>query len=95
MVRNVSVPDGISTENEPNISTTRWRSVSDHQDLVYYFEPTLAPGVFGAYLPHFDLAEGAPCMKLDIESLQQQGRSGNATNEFVPAEPFRFLPASK
>ena len=95
VVRNVSVPYGISTENEPNISTTRWRSVSDHQDLVYYFEPTLSPGVFWAYLPHFDLSEGAPCMKLDIESLQQQGRSGNATKEFVPAEPFRFLPASK
>ena len=94
VVRNVSVPYGISTKNEPNISTTRWRSVSDHKDLVYYFEPTLSPGIFWARLTNFDLSEGAPCMMLDIEALQRQGRSGNANNEFVPAEPFRFLPAT-
>lgn len=93
VVRNVSVPYGISTANQPNISTTRWRSVADHHDLVYYFEPTLSPGIFWARLSQFDLSEGAPCMRLDIHALQQQGRSGNATKEFVPAEPFKFLPA--
>ena len=93
VVRNVSVPYGISTVDQPNISTTRWRSVADHRDLVYYFEPTLSPGIFWARLTQFDLSEGAPCMKLNIEALQQQGRSGNATREFVPSEPFTFLPA--
>lgn len=93
VVRNVSVPYGISTENEPNISSTRWRTVADQKDLVYYFEPTLSPGVFWARLSDFDLSEGAPTMKLNIADLQEQGISGNATDLFREAEPFVFLPA--
>ena len=38
VIRNCSVPFGISSEVEPNISSTRWRSVSDQKNLVYYFE---------------------------------------------------------
>lgn len=30
VIRNVSVPYGISTPGEPNISSTRWRTVVDH-----------------------------------------------------------------
>lgn len=93
VVRNVSVPYGISTENEPNISTTRWRTVSDQKDLIYYFESTPSPGIFWARLNDFDLSEGAPAMKLDVGELQKKGIAGNATDRFVEAEPFRFLPA--
>jgi choloylglycine hydrolase len=31
VIRNCSVPFGISSETEPNISSTRWRSVADHK----------------------------------------------------------------
>ncbi|MDF2493214.1 linear amide C-N hydrolase [Sphingomonas sp.] len=31
IIRNVSVPIGISTPNQPNISATRWRTVSDQK----------------------------------------------------------------
>lgn len=31
VIRNTSVPIGISTPNEPNISSTRWRTVSDQK----------------------------------------------------------------
>ena len=37
-MRAVSVPLGITTPNEPNISSTLWRTVSDQKNLVYYFE---------------------------------------------------------
>lgn len=36
VIRNCSVPFGISTENEPNISSTRWRTISDQKNLIYY-----------------------------------------------------------
>ena len=35
VIRNTSVPLGITTPNEPNISSTRWRTVSDQNNKVY------------------------------------------------------------
>ena len=35
VIRNTSVPFGISTPDQPNISSTRWRTVSDQKDKVY------------------------------------------------------------
>ena len=43
VMRNVSVPFGITTPDKPHISSTRWRSVSDQKNKVYYFESTLTP----------------------------------------------------
>lgn len=45
VIRNVSVPYGISTEGQPHISSTRWRVVADQKHLVYYFENVLTPNV--------------------------------------------------
>lgn len=93
VVRNVSVPYGITTPNQPNISSTRWRTVSDQKDLTYYFESTLSPGIFWASLNSFDLSEGAPSLCLDVAAQQALGRSGEASGEFVPSEPFQFAHA--
>ena len=38
VVRNASVPYGISTPESPEISTTQWRTVSDSKNLRYFFE---------------------------------------------------------
>jgi choloylglycine hydrolase len=38
VIRNVSVPFGINTPDRPNISSTRWRTVSDQKRLIYFFE---------------------------------------------------------
>src|SRR5690606_17788868 len=46
VIRNCSVPFGISSEEEPNISSTRWRSVADQKNLVYYFETVKTPNTF-------------------------------------------------
>lgn len=43
VIRNTSVPYGISTPDEPNISSTRWRTVSDQKNLIYFFESTPLP----------------------------------------------------
>ncbi len=37
VIRNVSVPFGITTPDEPNISSTRWRTVSDQKRKLYFF----------------------------------------------------------
>jgi choloylglycine hydrolase len=39
-------PYGFATSDEPNISTTLWRTVIDHKDLRYFFESALSPNTF-------------------------------------------------
>ncbi len=45
IIRNVSVPLGIRTPNEPNISSTRWRTMADQKNRIYYYESTLDPAL--------------------------------------------------
>lgn len=54
VIRNTSVPLGITTPNEPNISSTRWRTVSDQKNKVYFFESTIQPNVFWVNLQDVD-----------------------------------------
>ncbi len=46
VIRNISVPLGITTAEKPNISSTLWRTVSDHKNRVFYFESTTQPNIF-------------------------------------------------
>jgi penicillin V acylase-like amidase (Ntn superfamily) len=92
VIRNVSVPYGISTPNQPNISSTRWRTVSDQKRLIYYFESALTPNTFWVDLKEVDFsAETGKVKKLDLGKDQRNVYSGDATKDFVAAEPFRFL----
>lgn len=89
VIRNVSVPLGISTPNEPNISSTRWRTVSDQKNMMYYFESTLSPNIFWVNFENVDFSKGAPVKKLDL--LGGKIYVGNTVDQFEEAEPFRFL----
>lgn len=89
VIRNCSVPFGISSEAEPNISSTRWRSVSDQKNKVYYFENVLTPGTFWVDLNKFDLKEGAKSMKLTLS--KGVALNGLSNPDFKAAEPFKFL----
>jgi penicillin V acylase-like amidase (Ntn superfamily) len=90
VIRNVSVPYGLNTPDQPNISSTRWRSVADHKDLTYYFDSAMSPGVFWVSLDSVDLTAGVPVRRLDVPALQAEGRSGEMSQEFVEAGPFAF-----
>jgi choloylglycine hydrolase len=90
--RAVSVPLGITTPNQPNISSTIWRTVSDHKNRVYYFDSATRPNTFWVSLSRLDLRPGAPVRKLTIDGGQIY--SGDVSAEFKPAAPFRFLPAA-
>lgn len=89
VIRNTSVPYGISTPEFPEISTTQWRTVSDSKNLLYFFESSLTPNTFWVNLRETDLSEGAPVLKLSIANGETY--HGNATKEFQPAQPFRFM----
>ncbi len=95
VIRNVSVPYGISTPEHPNISSTRWRTVADQSRLLYFFESALTPNTFWIDLKSIDFsAETGTTMKLDLGPQQTNTFSGDATGAFVPAEPFEFLGTS-
>ena len=88
VIRNCSVPYGIPTKGQPNISTTRWRSVADQKHLIYYFETLLSPNTIRADLNLFDLSEGAPVRKLDL--AEGQVYNGEISSCFLNAVPFVF-----
>jgi choloylglycine hydrolase len=89
VIRNCSVPYGISTPGQPNISSTRWRSVSDHKNLVYYFETVLTPNTFWVNLKDIDFSEKAPVKKLGLSNGETY--AGNAVGMFKPSAPFKFM----
>lgn len=88
VIRNASVPFGISSEEEPNISSTRWRSVSDQKNLVYYFETVLTPNTFWVELKSVDFGENNPVRRLLLENNEIY--AGNALNRFEVSDPFPF-----
>lgn len=92
VMRNVSVPMGISTPDQPNISTTLWRSVSDQQHRRYFFELTHLPNTFWVSMNQLDLSVGAPVKKLPL--TERQLYAGETADKFVPAKSFTFLPAT-
>lgn len=91
VVRNVSVPFGISTPDEPNISSTRWRTVAHHARKLYFFESALTPNVFWVDLNRLDLTVGSPVRKLDLGPGEANTFAGESSAKFVAAEPFAFL----
>lgn len=88
VIRNASVPFGISSEEEPNIASTRWRSVSDQKNRVYYFETVFTPNTFWVDLKKVDFSEHAPVRKLSLEN--DEIYTGNALDRFEAADLFPF-----
>ena len=92
VIRNVSVPYGLNTPQEPNISSTRWRTVFDHQRKLYFFESALTPNTFWVDLKALDFSQGTgKVLKLDLGADQNHTFSGDATRQFQPSAPFQFL----
>jgi choloylglycine hydrolase len=89
VMRNASVPRGISTPNEPNIASTLWRAVSDQKNRVYYFEDTASPSLVWVKLDDLDFGEGAGTRKLTLAGSPDL--AGDQADHFEPAEPFTFL----
>lgn len=96
VIRNVSVPLGISTPDQPNISSTRWRTVSDQKHKRYFFESAMTPNIFWVDINKLDLDEKTgKVMKLDLGPDQRNIFSGEVNSNFKEAKPFEFLGVSK
>lgn len=93
VIRNVSVPLGITTPDRPNISSTRWRVVADHKDRLYYFESTVSPNVFWIDLKKLDFGPRAGVRKINLGADQSNLFSGEVSGQFRPTAMFRFQPA--
>lgn len=91
VIRGVSVPLGFTTPGQPNISSTIWRTLYDHEKKIFYFDSATSPTVFWIPLADMDFNEGGPVKKLTLSGGETC--SGNAAAMFVKAEPFKFLPA--
>ena len=79
VIRNVSVPYGLNTEEEPNISSTRWRTVVDHQAELYFFESAVSPNIVWIDLKEVDFSPGA------------HNYAGEVSSQFVVTPAFTFL----
>lgn len=89
VMRNVSVPRGISTPGQPNISSTLWRTVADQKNRVYYYESTFSPSLVWVRLDELDFKEGTPVRRLQLDG--KPDIAGNQTAGFQEAKMFQFL----
>lgn len=94
VIRNASVPFGVTTPDQPHISSTRWRTLVDHKRGLYFFESALSPNTFWVSTREVDFsAETGKTMKLDLGPNQSNLYAGDALGEFKSTEPFHFLAA--
>lgn len=89
VMRNVSVPLGISIPEQPNIASTRWRTVADQKNKVYYFESTLSPDIFWINFKDLNFKTGAPVKKLTLTGREIY--AGNAAGRFQAGKSLHFL----
>lgn len=88
VIRQCSVPYGISTEGFPNLSTTRWRTVSDQKNLVYYYEDALSPNAIWVDFKKLDFSKTGKVKKLALD--KNQIYAGETSQKFIETKPFVF-----
>lgn len=93
VIRNVSAPFIVKqdAEGRPNISPTRWRTVADLTNRVYYFESTTGLNIFRVRLNRLNIKPGAPVRKLNL--LRERNLVGDVSGKFKRAKPFVFVGA--
>lgn len=89
VIRNCSVPYGISSAAEPNISSTRWRSVADQKNLIYFFETVKTPSMFWVDLKKIDFSNKESTKRLSVSDNEIY--AGETLSEFAETEPFVFV----
>ena len=91
VMRNLAQPFGTPDPARPNISPTRWRTVCDLTNRVYYFESSLNPNLVWVELKELDFAAGAPFRKLDLRH-DRDAHVGDCSRQFEAAAPFVVPP---
>lgn len=92
VLRNVSVPFGIGTNEAPEISSTRWRTVFDHKNRNYYFDSVRSPNIIWTNLDKIDFStETGKIKKLKLGEKQNIIYNGEVNDKFIESKPFKFL----
>ena len=88
VMRSVGTPLGIDVDNQPWVSSTIWRTVSDSTNRIVMFDSATTPATFWIRLDDLDLKPGASVKKLEL--VGGKAYSGNAADKFVEAKLFDF-----
>lgn len=81
VIRSAGVPLGIQDPEKPNISSTLWRTLSDHKSMVYYFDSATSPSIFWVDMKNIDFANITSAMMLP--NIQSQLYAGDMSHGFV------------
>ena len=90
VMHSVGTPLGIDVEDNPWVSSTVWRTVSDSTNRIVMFDSAMTPATFWVRLDDLDLKPGAPVKRLEL--VGGKTYSGNATDKFVESKLFHFAP---
>lgn len=88
LMRSVGTPLGFADEEQPWVSATIWRTVSDSTNRVVIFDSAMTPATFWVKLDELDFRPGAPVKKLELKGGKTY--SGNAVAQFETAKLFTF-----
>ncbi len=89
VLRNVAQPFGVIDPTRPNISPTRWRTVRDHENILYFIESSTNPYMVWLSGKNLDFSAGAPAKVLKLDEL---GQSVGEQSAKLVEEPL-FSPA--
>lgn len=76
-------------KGQPHTSPTRWRTIADLSQGIYFYENSLNPGIVWMQLSEFDFSENAPVKRFALsEDLE---KVGDISKLFTPAPMFGFM----
>ena len=81
LARSVGTPLGFANEEQPWVSSTIWRTVSDSTNRVVIFDSALTPATFWVRLDDLNLRKGAQVKKLQLAGGKTY--SGNAVSQWL------------
>lgn len=105
VMHNVAGPIGKINQEKPNVNPTWWTSLSDQEELVYYFEATRSPSIIWLDLKsnlinkQLDQIEKNKALKLTLNKnnaflINNQLVVGNMEKYLTVSKTFTFLPVS-
>lgn len=89
IMRNVSVPLGVTVPGAPNLAETQWLSVADQKNRVYYYQGTNSPGIVWTRLDKLDFSPGSGARRLLL--VGNPDVAGDQTANYKREPVFNFL----
>ena len=88
LMRSIGTPLGFSLDDQPWVSSTIWRTVSDSTNRIVLFDSAMTPATVWVRLEDLDFRPGASVKKLTLTGGKTY--SGDAAGKFVEATLFKF-----